>query len=112
MAVDDVVSDWEETIAGGAEFSVQPSSGVEWLVSWAGMNTTDTTHHMVTRTGGSANVIGAIAPGATGATNLNMMEAMWSAGGQRLFVTNREYFVILNGGASARDAAYSAIQTK
>lgn len=106
MAIDDVISDYETSVANAARVSLQPASGDEWLVTdwimlgnpWNINPHTDTSVFRVGLWGGS-----------TSSTDDFAAIAMHES---RLLLTNSEYVRFLNSTGSTGNFGFSAIKTK
>ena len=106
MAIDDVVSDFEEQITSGSNKTIQPAAGDEWLVTqlvgespgWTLRSHTD-----------SGDFTGGVYGGATA-----VQTSIGRHGHRRvnLFLTNSEYIRLNNGTGGTVNAGYSAIKTK
>jgi len=106
MAIDDVISDYEAQISNGAQLSIQPASGDEWLVThffteagvWGLRPHTDVADVNIGHWGGIT--VDSVELQEMGLHNL------------RLFLTNSEYIKLNNATGSTKSAGYSAIKTK
>jgi hypothetical protein len=108
MAIDDVSSDYETSVANNGYLSVQPASGDEWLVTHIIMTGVVGTWDILSHTSTAIAVIGYFGGNATtdfefGPVGLN--EQAW-------LVTNSEYIRIKNRTSGTRSMGYSAIKTK
>jgi len=107
MAVDDIISDYFTDITNGADLSIQPASGDEWLI----------THLLVEETG-PWNVI----PGDGGGYQdvglyggATVRQAIIGEYGVRevcFFLTNSEYILLHNASGGTDSAGYSGIKIK
>lgn len=107
MAIDDVMSNLANQVANGANLSIQPASGDEWLVTAilieSGLCTL--------RAGGDT---GQIAVGTVGGLTGDT-DDLRDWGGLRpisYFVTNSEYLDINNAAGSTKNLGFSAIKSK
>ena len=107
MAIDDVVSDFNNDIANGSTFTVQPASGDEWHLTgflseaspgWSVLPHTDS---------------GAFQNGLWGGQT-SADDDLRSPGVHplSLFLTNSEYIRLSNGVGSTRNCGFSAIKSK
>ena len=106
MAIDDVVSDFEEQISSGSSRSIQPGAGDEWLLLEVIVEAEDSQMQGQTDAGPwQAGWFG----GYTG--NNDRMGRM----GTRpiaFFMTNSEYIRIKNNSGTTANIGFAAIKTK
>lgn len=107
MAIDDVISDYDNQITNGARLAIQPASGDEWLVTLAFC---EGTGWNINPNSDTANNRAGIYGGATAATD----DLSLSTGINKfkLLVTNSAYVRWLNSVGSTRNGGFSAIKTK
>ena len=107
MAIDDVVSSYQNSVANNGALSIQPASGDEWLVTQLMSQHSGT---MTIRSHGDTNMTSGIFAGATSVT-----EDMQYAGTRsfKFLVTNSEYIKLYNNASGATKVlGFSAIKTK
>lgn len=112
MAKNDVTSDWELSISGTSTASVQPGSGVEWMVTGVYSTVGNVTDVSIYVTSADSALSFALAAGETGAVVTADARYMPGTGMAKWMVSNSEYFRIRNDNSSSRTSAFSAIQTK
>lgn len=106
MAIDDVVSDYDEQISNGARLDLAPSSGDEWLI----------THWLIETAGWDVNphtdagiiTIGVFGGDATASSDAGELGLHFFT----VFVTESEYFRLHNQTGATRNGGFSAIKTK
>jgi len=106
MAIDDVISDYDNDVLTTAQLTIQPASGDEWLVthllveaaSWSLRPHTNTADFQTGLHGGDTTV----------GTNLDD-PGMHPV---KLFLTNGEYIKLQNGAGGTQNGGFSAIKTK
>lgn len=110
MAVDDVITDAEFSLANNTEKAVQPASGVEWLIT-QGMGSNDqnsdnSTWWMVAVDGNQETILqaGETSKGSTGG-GLNYQNGA-------LLFTNSQYLSIRNSASGTKTLGFHGIQTK
>ena len=109
MAIDDVVSDYETSVANNAKVTIQPASGDEWLVTqllvegpsealWTLESHTQTNDYESGLYGGD--------------TSYNTSLGIVGVRTYKLLMTNSEYVRMHNQTGATRYAGFSAIKTK
>lgn len=107
MAIDDVISDYENSLAQNAALSLQPASGDEWLVvhimvvgdSWTINSHTNADNSRTGVWGGATN------PAVADFSVASLHEL-------RYLVSNSEYIRVRNGTTGTAVTGFSAIKTK
>ena len=108
MAVDDVISDYETSVADNARSSIQPASGDEWLLTHIGIDYASSwlmTSHTNTDEW-AAGVVGGI----TAVANDILPHGIVTI--YSFLLTNGEYIRVKNASGSSGHFGYSAIKTK
>ena len=107
MAIDDVISDYETSVANNAKLSIQAASGDEWLI----------THIFVEGTFKLVLTVNAetVDFGPMGANTAETED--WSLGGggqgaQALLVSNSDFPRMSNKSGGTKSLGFSAIKTK
>jgi len=109
MAIDDIISDFETSVADGALASIQPASGDEWCLTniaedyggttWQILSDTNLDEWSVGNFGGNTSVTADI-----GLSGLRRQI--------RCFLTNGEFIRVKNSSGTTGHFGYSAIKTK
>ena len=109
MAIDDVVSDYETSVANGSKVTIQPASGDEWLV----------THILVEAPSEALWTLESHTETNDFATGLYGGDTVWSTPlgivgvrPYKLLLTNSEFVRLHNQAGADRYAGFSAIKTK
>ena len=107
MAIDDVISDFETSVAATAILSIQPASGDEWLVTQ--INCPGTMLYGLL----SQTVTQALKPGHYGGETAESQD-LGDVGTHpiKFLLTNSDYLRVQNNSGSTREFGYSAIKTK
>lgn len=107
MARGDVISDWSLNVGATTTVSVQPSSGVEWLITELSYSETADTD-IALQEGGSQDIFIGYDTEAVAETD----RISYSGTRRKFFATNSEYFKIRNASGAGNNTFYSGIQTK
>ena len=107
MAVDDVISDYETSVANGARMSIQPASGDEWLLT--NLLSEYAPYHLNPHTNTAEFNTGAMG-GNTGSGD--DFGAFGGIRGTRFLVTNSEYLRLENTSGATSIMGFSGIKTK
>lgn len=108
MAIDDVVSSYNNSLANGANLSIQPTSGDEWLMTSA--FTRDASDiHLYPHTSDGAATTGLWGGRTTANAALSLGMGYSTI---QLLLTNSEYVRINNSSGGTKVVGYSAIKTK
>lgn len=111
MAIDDVISDWDQDISATSYFSLQPASGVEWLITKCYTVETVVSESMLRPLTSDVNLVTQY-PGIATATGGAGDVALFSLAPRRWFMTNGNYARIYNASSSTHQLAFSGLQTK
>lgn len=111
MAVDDVISDWEVAWAATTTVSIQPASGVEWLLTEIFTTEGTTNEGLMYPTTTDAALHG-FTMGSGGYVDNQDLAVLTGMTSRRWFVTNAQYPRLRNGGAQVNAFAYNGLQTK
>jgi hypothetical protein len=109
MAIDDVISDYDTTVANNARLSLQPASGDEWLITQV------LTISAGTNTGISPHTVNSqYAAGLWGGETTDEQYALSDVGANQVefLVTNSEYIRLNNESGGSITMGFSAIKTK
>lgn len=109
MAIDDVVSDTEISVAGSASTEIRPASGDEWLLGGL-FSESDTASDSDMMTPGGQNLNSALNAGETSVTGARYIGNFCRD--HRIFLTNDEYLKMINRNSGTLDMGFSAIKTK
>jgi len=116
MARGDVISDWEVTFGGATTFSLQPASGVEWLLHGIYVTTGVTMGNaMMYPMTTDSNMAFQLQAGNTTeyeASSFQVLSTMSWAGGARLAMTNSNFLRLRNNHTDAAVFCYTGFQTK
>ena len=111
MAVDDVISDWEVAWAATTTVSIQPASGVEWVLTEI-FTTEGTTNEGLMYLLSTDAPIHTFVPGATSFSDNQDAAVLTGMVSRRWFVTNAQYPRMRNDGAQVNAFCYNGLQTK
>jgi hypothetical protein len=111
MARGDVISDWEVAIGATTTVSVQPASGVEWMITKISHTLSTVNNMQMYPVSTDAGLYTALGGGETAAVVV-LDVLLHAAHGAKLFVTNSQYFRVRNNNAGAQQFIYSGVQTK
>jgi hypothetical protein len=111
MAVDDVISDWEVAWAATTTVSIQPASGVEWLLTEI-FTTEGATNEGLIYPTTTDSPLTSFVPGATSFGPNQDLAVITGLASRRWFVTNAQYPRLRNAGGEVNAFAYNGLQTK
>jgi len=111
MAVDDVISDWEVAWGATTTVSVQPASGVEWLLTEI-FTTEGATNEGLIYLLTTDAPIHTFVPGATTFSDNQDAAVLTGMASRRWFVSNGQYLRMRNNGSGATAFCYNGLQTK
>ena len=109
MAIDDVMSDYETSVANNSALSLQPTSGDEWLVTHFLLTGSTGTWDMISHTNGEFTAAGMWGGSTAAGFEIGQQIGVHQV---RYLVTNSEYIRLNNRTAATRDIGFSAIKTK
>lgn len=112
MAADDVISDWEVTVSASSRVSIQPSAGVEWLITKMVEDNGTTNKVRLSSQTTDDSLYAALRSGETAAFVTSLELAYHFGFSERFMVNNGNYFRVYNSSSPDVVIGYSGIQTK
>jgi hypothetical protein len=109
MAVNDVISDYNEQVANGAEMDIQPASGDEWLITHVLQSQTGSGVHLRSHTSDENAYVGMW--GGQTATTTDRFDRM-GLHECRFLLTNSEYIRLHNAAGATHTFGFSGIKIK
>lgn len=106
MAIDDVISSYENAVSSGAYLDVRPASGDEWLMThWDLLESSWQIHPHSDAGDIQIGFWGGMTGADTDLAKVGMHKL-------KFFLTYSEYVRLFNGTGATRQAGFSAIKTK